>query len=182
MNNKSLYVRIVGLAVSSFGNYSLAIGMEIKRPSLMAAAKLGNIRLFHKDNKFVVERDGKEKNIQPCFVSPTLRNANSDLLSKFLVADGYLRLNELKDANGSIDYKLDACGRLNGGGPTGALAAYTGTRIVGYISLAAIWVSVPITGGATAPLAAKATLFAAEGGIEATAAAVGTAVLMLPTP
>ncbi|TET06483.1 hypothetical protein E3J79_01840 [Candidatus Dependentiae bacterium] len=144
MSYKTLYVCIVGLAVSS-----LAIGMEIKRPSLMAAAKLGNIRVFHKDNKFVVERDGKEKNIQPCFVSPIIRNANSDLLSKFLVADGYLRLNELKGANGSIDYKLDACGRLNGGGLNGATAGcYIGKFTVEFLGHGAIQVVAWCTGPA----------------------------------
>jgi len=112
MSKKTLYVCVVCTLVSSF-----AIGEEITRPHLMAAAKLGNVRLFHKDNNFVVEQDGEEKDIQPCFVSSELRNISPELLSQFLLADNYLKLGELNNSDGSVDYKLDACSRLKGGGP-----------------------------------------------------------------
>jgi len=177
MSYKTLYVCIVGLAVSSCGLSTFAVGMEIERPSLMAAAKLGNIRVFHKDNKFVVERDGKEKNIQPCFVSPIIRNANSDLLRKFLGA-GYLRLNELKGANGSIDYKLDACGRLNGGGPWfGFVVALGGT-----LATAAATVGVAIAAAPGGPVAVGAAAYGTAVGGMALTAKAALAAAAAPTP
>ena len=172
MNYKTLHVCIVGLAVSS-----LAIGMEIKRPSLMAASKLGNIRLFHKDNGFVVERDGEKKNIQSCWVSPIIRGTSPDRLRKFLVADGYLRLNELKDANGSIDYKLDACGRLNGGGFVLAAVGTFSVAVAGAVATCGAAAGGFVVGGpAGAVAAAGATAIAAK------AAIVYTAIALTATP
>ncbi len=177
MSCKTLYVCIVGLAVSSCGLSTFAMAMEIKRPSLMAAAKLGNIKLFHKDNKFVVERDGKEKNIQSYWVSPILRGANPDHLRTFL-NNGYVRLNELKDANGSIDYKLDAYGRLNGGGPIlGFFTAVGGTVATG-VAATGVFIALVPTNPAAAIFAGAAV---AKGGMALTVAAT-VAATAAPTP
>jgi len=158
MSYKTLYACIVGLAVSSCGLSTFAVGMEIKRPSLMAAAKLGNIRLFHNDDKFIVEHDGIRRIIPSYWVDKSLRGVKQENLKKFLGA-GYLHLKELQGQNGAVDYKLDACGRLNGGGPVLGFFVAVGGCV------------------ATAAATAGAAVVAAPGGpFAVTAAAYGTAV------
>jgi len=173
MNTKRLCIGVMSLFVI----FSLS-GMEIERPSLMAAARLGNVRLFHKGTGFVVERDSKENNIQSCYISPILRNASRDRLSKFLAAYGYLRLNELKAQNGTVDYNLDACGRIKGGGPwLGAIVALGGTLATAAATVGAAVVAIP--GGPVAMTAAACGTVTA--GMALTAKAT-IAVSVSPTP
>ena len=169
MSYKTLYACIACTLVSVCANAD-----EITRPHLMAAAKLGNVRLFHQDNNFVVERDGEQKDIQPCFVSTDIRNISPEFLSKFIAADNYLKLSELKRTDDSVDYKLDACNRLRGGGPwLGGL-----TFIGGSLATIGAATGALVTGGPAGPALAVAAIY---GGMAATAKAT-MVVTALPTP
>ena len=151
--------------------------MQLTERETFIPERLGQLAVIHNNNRFYVEDENKAKPVQNCFIDKELRGISSERLSGFL-KNGYLSVNRMSDG----EYSLRAQGRLNGGGPVWGFAAYVGAKVAGYVSVAAICISVPLSGGATAPLAAHALEFTAAGGIEATAAAVGTAVTVLPTP
>jgi len=142
MSYKALYICI---ACSLVSGYSRADELsDVKMPATMQ-----NARLFHSENGFTVVQDGNEKNIQSCFVSPDIRNISPELLGKFIAADNYLKLSELNNVNGSVDYKLDACSRLRGGGLTGAwLGAIAGKAVVHFVGHGAILLAGACTGPA----------------------------------
>ena len=173
MSYKTLYICI---ACSLVSGYSKADELsDVKMPSTMQ-----NARLFHSENGFTVVQDGNEKDIQPCFVSPELRKISPELLGKFIAADNYLKLSELKRTDGSVDYKLNASNRLRGGGPVAGFIGYWGTKTICYGTMLAA------AGGAEGAAIATAAAVSAGGvaavvtGIETASAGVGGFLLCCP--
>jgi len=166
MSYKTLYVCIACTLLSTCIKADDYRRDEITGSGVMIPEKLGNVRLFHQDNNFVVERDGKQKDIQSCFVSTDIRNISPELLSKFIAADNYLKLSELENTDGSVDYKLDVCNRLRGGGPVlGAFTFLGGAIATGLTATGVLIVTLPVSG----PGAAVAAAATAKAGMVATA-------------
>jgi len=166
---------------------------DVKMPSTMK-----NAQLFHSEDGFTVVHDGNEKDIKPCFVSTELRKISPDLLGKFIAADNYLKVSKLTDADGNtVDYKLDACNRLRGGGPIAGFIGYWGTKTICYGTIlagagaATAGAAGAVIGGATtagtlgvgalagsaaAPATVVGGAVAAAGGAEGAAVLTGAAV------
>lgn len=138
----------------------------------------GNVELFKTKKGFQVKKDGKKKAVKSYDIDAVLKAIPADKLDMFL-DNGYIEIKEL--SNG--DFKLNAKGRIKGGGPILAGIVYWGTKAVGYGVPCALAAGALAGGAAVAVPALAAGGAAGAAGAGATAAHMGaTAALtsMLP--
>jgi hypothetical protein len=145
--------------ITAIVSYSFICASElspIDKKALFIPQRLGNISLHHGDKSgFVVKHsDSSNKIIQPHLMDKELRNISNNKLNKLVTAGAYLSVNKMSN---SEDYSLKLQGRLNGGGPVGALVGAVVVKSAVHIAAQGIFFGIgsivsffatPIAGGA----------------------------------
>lgn len=132
-----------------------------------------NMELFKTKKGFQVIKDGKKKAVKSYDIDAILKSIPTDKLDVFL-DNGYIEIKEL--SNG--DFKLNAKGRINGGGPILAGIVYWGTKAVGYgVPAAAAGAIIATTAGAAVPALAAGGAAGVSGVIANGAAATLTTAI-----
>lgn len=101
--------------------------MELSQRLIQAPARLGDIKVLLKNDGYFIKKNDELKRVQNHDVDRLIRNLKTKQLKNFL-DNGYISVSQY--SNG--DYKLDAHGRLRGGGPWAGWIGYHATKIAGY--------------------------------------------------
>lgn len=111
--------------------------------------QLGELKIYHDDNYFYVQRGNSIKRVEAHEVNRLLTDLLRKKLLDRLKSAGYIQVKEHQDGN----YELAAKVRGNGGGPVLAGLFYWGTKTLCYgTALAGAGAAVVATGGAAGAL------------------------------
>lgn len=115
-------------AVAMENTKQLATVLAFSKDVVRSKESLGDIELFKHEDDFYVAKNGIAKPVHKYDVDSLLKKANPTQLDEYLKQGGYIQVDQLSND----DYVLKAKGRVNGGGPILAGAAYAIVKAVGY--------------------------------------------------
>lgn len=146
---------------------------KIQRDAIFASEKLGEIDVFRNKKGFQVLHNGKMHKVKSYMTDPLLKSLPANKLNTFL-DNGYIAVKLLNNG----EFKLDAKGRLKGGGPILAGIAYWGVKAVGYgVPAAAAGGAIVAAGAAIVPALAVGGAGGALGGtVAGTTTAINIAI------
>lgn len=101
---------------------TLASGVNISYHSTFIPSELGNIKLYHNGNGFVIHKEREEIEVKSYDMDPVLRNITQQKLN-VLMHSGYISVRKVGD-----DYALRFNVRGLGGGPVGAVVCATAAK------------------------------------------------------
>lgn len=157
----------------SFSSQRTSSIFKVPRESVFIPNKIGAAEVLFEDGKFQVYKEYKLSTVNKYDIKGIPSDINQEQLEHFLNNGFYLSLNKIGD-----DFSIEAKGRVLGGGPILGAIGYFVVKGVGYTIAAAAAITLPGCGTA-AVMAGTPSIIAAT---EVAAAAVGTALGMVPTP
>ncbi len=134
---------------NSIKEYQSKINDKTKQPiqssSFSAPIGLGKIELFHSENGFQVEHQGKTHQVQQVFTDKLVRKATTlDIKDFQRSGKAYFYIKQM----GNGQFSLDVLDRAPGSGPALGFFAYCATKVVCYSVMTAAAVAAVYTGGA----------------------------------
>lgn len=98
----------------------------VKLDNVITSSEIGNITVYHKAQKFYVEKNDHHHEVKQYDVDKKIRAFTPEQLMQFKKI-GYFHLKQMNNG----DYSLSAHARGLGGGPVSAVVAAWTTRVIG---------------------------------------------------